>query len=149
MADKQVTSEERIVLILDLREQQNDNIRFILKMAGYEVRYVYDEMDAINLLEVLNLSDTSSVLCLLIRCDQNHQRYVGRLRRLAKVGFALPIMLQFPQEQKRSEQSIRSALPENLDLHISFSDNTLQTMIGITGLDQSGESNGKTNISGR
>ena len=131
-SQSQKDEQEETVLIWNLQKGRHDTMRLVLVMAGYGVRNVYDESDAINMVGILSQTNQKAV-CLLIKCAGGIEKISGALANLEESEFSIPILLILPSAQPRMVDAMRSHIPQGLDVRFCLSDNTLDALTGIAG----------------
>ena len=124
------TEQKETILIWNINKDRHDTMRLILVMAGYDVRQVYDESDAINITGIMNQTNQMTA-CLLIKCNKSIEKLSSAFANLAESQFAAPILLVLPSEDQAQVVAIRSKVPQMLDVRFCLSDNTLDALTGI------------------
>ena len=121
---------KQTILNWNLSNDNQGNLRLVMSLAGFDVRDVYTEAEAINLVNLLNVSD-DEIVCFLIRCTGNKTKTMDIFNSLVKGGFNLPVLLVASSEHESSFREVQDEVPECLDVHFCYSNSTLDALNSI------------------
>ena len=104
-----------------------DNLKMVMTLAGFDVRDVYNETEAINLVNLLQASEEEAI-CFLVRCTGDQQKTIEVFRSLAAGQFRLPVLLVVPREHEASFRAVQDSVPAGLDVHFCYANSTLDAL---------------------
>ena len=87
-----MNEKRQTILNWNQSDENQNHLKMVMTLAGFEIRDVYSESEAINLVKLLPVSE-EVVVCLLVRCTGNQEITLEILKTLATGGFAMPVLL--------------------------------------------------------
>lgn len=125
-----MNEKRQTILNWNQSDESQNNLKSVMTLAGFEVRDVYSESEAINLVKLLPGFE-DEIICFLIRCTGNQDITLEILKTLATGGFTLPILLVASPEQEKSFREVQDSTPEGLNVHFCYANSTLDALSGI------------------
>lgn len=118
---------KQTILNWNLGGGNQDNLKLVMTLAGFKVRDVQDESEAINLVDLVSVSE-DEIVCFVIRCSGNKERTIAIFETLKKANFHIPILLVAALDHTSSFRAVQDQIPQGLDVHFCYSNSTLDAL---------------------